>query len=155
MKRLAIPRAAPWMSILLAGLLLLPGCLGMWSVSTRSVGADLRDGPKIKRAAEGTWSPTSSDQVDVYFQKGYRLTLDGKRTKPPAWHTTIAEIEILRRDPDHAGAVAELRQLAAELGAEALLKVGYTIWEGKSYYGGVRIKGWVYHALAVRWEPRT
>jgi len=63
--------------------------------------------------------------------------------------------EILRRDPDHAGAVAELRQLAAELGAEALLKVGYTIWEGKSYYGGVRIKGWVYHALAVRWEPRT
>jgi len=142
------------LALLFAGLLFLSGCHGMWARSSPRVHSDLRDGPRIHRVSDGEWSPTSSDDVDVYFQKGFRLTLDGKRTKVPAWPTTIAEIEILRSGPDHADAVAELRRLAAGIGAEAITKVGYTIWEGKSYYGGVRIKGWVYHALAVRWEPR-
>jgi len=79
------------------------------------------------------------------------LTPEGITGKAPK-ATVLAALEVGRRRPDHVGAIRELLGLAAERGADALTEVGYTLWIEDHHHGGVLIRGWIYHGLAVAWE---
>jgi len=108
--------------------------------------------PLVRQVAASFHEPASPGALPVYFQSGFRLVPEGEEATPRV-REVLATLEVGRREPDHDGAIAELRALAAALGADALAEVGYTLWVEGEVHGGYLVRGWIYHASAVRLEP--
>ncbi len=116
--------------------------------------------PRITCITKRLNPPTEASEVRIVYRKGYALTEDDQVGGGP-WRfshdrfsvTVLAEIVLSRRSPDYAGAVDQMHAIAAELGADALIDVGYSLGIGDRYYGGFLIEGWVYHGLAIVSKP--
>ncbi len=112
--------------------------------------------PRITCITERLLPPTEASEVAIVFRRGYARTEDDEVGGGP-WRTSfdrfsvtvLAEIVLSRRSPDYAGAVEQMQAIAAALGADALIDVGYSLGVGDTYYGGFLIEGWVYHGLAI------
>ena len=114
--------------------------------------------PQVEKKSEESFSPTELEEVDVYcyhelnwmppaFQNVARQ--DG----PPYEAEVLADLKVFRGPlPDHESALQELRQRAAELGADHLTDVLYTVIVGPEYLGGAELVGWIYEGRAARRE---
>ena len=112
--------------------------------------------PKVKVKTDQEFPPTDPEHVAVYYdpRKGacsQPFGETGSLTKPPSDLVVLADLAIFRDShPDHVGATQEMRQRAANLGADSLTDVRYTVIIGRQFIGGTQLVGWIYQGCAAR-----
>ena len=120
--------------------------------------SELLAGPRVTHHDEVRRAPTRPEHVKVYAHRRDPWIPDAEEGSPPDAARRIARIEVGRTEPDDEGAVAQLRALAASLGADALGDVGCQMVLGPSYrISGTPlvprhtrvIRGWVFYADAL------
>ena len=119
--------------------------------------------PLVEPCASRRATPTSAGEIAVRFldtEHALAFALDGAAAgagagaPPRAGLVPLARLSVLRAPlPDHAGALAELRGLAAQQGAAELVDVAYTVVTGPRAVGGAPLLGFVYVATALGPEP--
>lgn len=113
--------------------------------------------PRVVRLTTKTFPSGETEGVDVYYSPTKDLRIRkfaeiGSIENAPRGAHPVAELAILRASSDHEGALRELRRMAAELGANALVDVRYTVIVGERWLGGAELVAWVYEGKAVRNE---
>jgi hypothetical protein len=117
---------------------------------------EVSDYPKIVLRTDQRFPAADPGGVRTYFspvgQPAFRkVGSEGTVGPPPADLQILADLKIIRGPrPDHEGACAELRTMAARLGATALTEVRCTVILGETYVGGAEIVGWTYEGHAAR-----
>ncbi len=123
--------------------------------------AELANYPRVEADIYQKFAPRRPEDVAVFYylwkgrdmQKWAKI---GEETNPPAGLLVLADLAVFRGpEPDHDGALWELRRMAADLGADTLMHVLYTVVVGTKYMGGTELVGWIYKGRAARRREET
>ena len=116
---------------------------------------------RVELLEQSSRPPIKSDQVQIYYvripqsrQKNFypfRLSDKGAydRVYPGPDHQGMAKITICKPvSVGHEDALKELKERAAELGANVVYNVGYVLIVESYYHGGSRVSGRKYYGTA-------
>lgn len=111
--------------------------------------------PQVLRRMDRSFPPSNPEGVAIYdapqqSPPTWMYGAQGSGPRPPEGLLILGELKVFRGSlPDHEGARAELRRIAARLGATALLELRCTVILGEKYVGGIELVGWTYEAKAA------